>query len=62
MSVLLTTEDVLRHVKTMLELFPVVVKVDTLVQAMDMHAMVWTDLNTIVICKITLYSHIILVL
>ena len=43
MSVLLTTEDVIRHVKTMLELLSVVVKVDTLLLEMDSHAMVCTD-------------------
>ena len=51
MSVLLTTEDVIRHVKTMLELLPVVVKVDTLLLEMDSHAMVCTDCTNL---KLTL--------
>ena len=37
------TEDVLRHVQTMLDHLSVVAKMDTLFQAMDTHAMVCTD-------------------
>ena len=38
-----TMEDVLRHVQTLLDRLSVVVKVDTLLLAMDSHAMVCTD-------------------
>ena len=43
MSVLLTTEDVLTHVQTMLDHLSVFAKVDTRLLAMDSHAMVCTD-------------------
>ena len=43
MSVLLTTEDVLRCVPTLLDHFSVVAKVDSLSLAMDSHALVCTD-------------------
>ena len=43
MSVLLTMEDVLRHVQTMLDHSSVIVKLDTLLLAMDSHATVSTD-------------------
>ena len=59
MSVIPTKEDVLRHVQTMLENLFVVAKMDTLLQAMATHVMVWTDLSTSVIfCKIISYTYI----
>ena len=43
MSVLLTTEDVLTHVQTMLDHLSVVAKMDTRLLEMVSHAMVCTD-------------------
>ena len=47
MSVLPTMEAVLRHVQTLLDHLSVIAKVDTLLLAMDSHAMVCTDYATI---------------
>ena len=48
---LLTMEDVLRPVQTMLDHLSVVVEVDTLLLAMDFYAMVCTDCTNL---KLTL--------
>ena len=44
MSVLPTMEDVLRHVQTLLDHLFVVAMVDTLLQSMECHAMVYEQI------------------
>ena len=44
MSVLPTMEDVLRHVQILLDHLSVVAKVDTLLQSMECHAMVYEQI------------------
>ena len=61
MSVLPTMEDVLRHVQTLLHHSFVVVKVDTLLLAMDSHAMVCTDCANLQLALLQVSVHVVTV-
>ena len=59
MSVLPTTGDVLRHVQTLLHHLFVVAKVDTLLLAMDFHAMVCTDCTSLQLTLLQVSVHVV---
>ena len=55
MSVLLTLEDVTTYVQTMLDHSSVIVKLDTLLLAMDSHALVSTDCTILQLTLLQVY-------